>query len=203
MNTVKHLSFILTAVTLLLATGLAQAARDPADPFKGWKGENDTGEFSYDDSGDKPWQEGVTKVPALPADDDLLPVRLDTLPDGLHAYIGAGSLSLDPVDRVLRYWLVIKSPAGAYNASYVGMRCATGELKVYAYGNPHREPPLRPVNNAAWRDISHVTPNNYHREMMRTLLCSEADRPLPLQDILATLRGQRPYRDPSADNIDF
>lgn len=201
MNIMKRLVF----TTLLLALGSAQAARDrdPTDPFYDWKGENEKGVFDYDDSQDKPWQESDAKLPPLPTDADLLPLQLDTLPPNLKAYIGAGSLSFDPNDRVLRYWLVITSPAGAYNASFEGTRCETGEYKVYAFGNPRRTPSTRAASKPTWKPFDSNWRADYRAEMMRTLLCSEATRARKLDDILATLRGQRAYRDPAADNNDF
>lgn len=200
MNMTKR--FLLLA--LLLSAAGAQAQRgDPTDPFHDWKSENETGDFEYDDSQDKPWQESSAKLPPLPADSDLLPARLDTLPGNLTAHIGAKSLSFDPNDRVLRYWLVITSPSGAYNASFEGMRCETGEYKIYAYGNPRRTPPIQPVAKPVWTPLNASWRADYRSEMMRTLLCSEATRARQVSDILATLRGQQPYRNPSADNTDF
>ena len=202
------MSIRITAVPTVLALWLActatvLAARDPTDPFHDWKGENETGDFSYDDSHDKPWQEDVTKLPPLPDDADLLAARVDTLPAPLQAYIGASSLSADPKDRVLRYWLVIKSPQGAYNATFEGLRCESGEYKVYAYGNPRRKPPVQAAPQPAWKPVGIRQPGNYRPEMMLTLLCNESKRPRLVSEILATLRGQAPYRNPSADNYDY
>lgn len=204
MNTVKRPAPLAAALLILLhLAGAARAERDPTDPFKSWKGENQTGEFNYDDSQDKPWHEIAGKVPPLPADDDLLPVRVDSLTRPLQAHMGAASLSYNPQDRVLRYWLVITSPAGAYNATYEGLRCDTMEYKVYAYGNPRRTPPVQLATGTAWQKLGNIKPGTYRPEMMRTLLCNESNRPRPLRDILDTLRGNRAYRNPSADNSDF
>jgi hypothetical protein len=195
---------ILTLLALSLAcTSAAQAARDPAEPFHDWSSENETGQFSYDDSNDKPWQEDATKLPPLPEDTDLLPVQLDSLAGSLQAYIGGKSLSSDPEDRVLRFWLVIRSPAGGYNASFEGLRCEVSQYKVYAYGNPRRKPPVRLVPQATWQPVGPRRPGTYRPEMMKTLLCNESGRPRQVSDILDTLRGLAPYRNPSAENYDY
>jgi len=203
MDTFKRLSFTVPLLGLLLFAGLADAARDPAEPFYDTQSEFERGEFEYDDSQDKVWQEGAVELRSLPADEDLLPVQVDSLPPGLQANLAASSLSYNPEDRVLRYWLVITSPAGAYNATFEGMRCETAEYKVYAYGNPRRKPPVQPAPKAAWKALNANWRSDYRAELMRTLLCNESDRPRQVSEILATVRGQTPYRNPSADNTDF
>jgi hypothetical protein len=143
------------------------------------------------------------ELKSLPADEDLVLLRVDNLPAGLQAHLAASSLSFNPKDRVLRYWLVITSPAGAYNATFEGMRCDTAEYKVYAYGNPRRTPPVQPAPKAAWKAMDANWRSDYRAELMRTLLCNESGRPRQVSEILATARGHAPYRDPSADNADF
>lgn len=188
----------------LLAPGLADAARgDPTDAYEEQQGENERGVFDFDESLVTPWEESATELPPLPADDDLLAVKLDSLPSNLTAHIAAGSLQLNEGDRVLRFWLVITSPAGAYNATYEGLRCASKQYKVYAYGHPRRKPQVSPAPKSAWRSIGNIKPGTYRPEMMRTLMCNESLRPRSVRDILATLRGQAPYRNPSADNYDY
>lgn len=203
MDTFKHRTFIVSLLGLLLLAGAANAARDPTDPFHDWKSENELGEFSYDDSQDKAWQENAVELRKLPADDDLLAVQVDSLPDSLQVHLAASSLTYTPADRVLRYWVVITSPAGAYNASFEGMRCDVGEYRIYAYGNPRRTPQVQPAAKAKWQPVGEIRSGSYRPEMMRTLLCNESRRPRQVAEILATLRGHAPYRNPSADNTDF
>jgi len=51
----------------------------------------------------------------------------------LRFFIEAGSLSVGP-DGIVRYVLIARSPAGAVNVSYEGLRCETGEVRLYATG---------------------------------------------------------------------
>jgi hypothetical protein len=49
-------------------------------------------------------------------------------------YVDAGSVSVG-ADRIVRYVLVARSPAGAENVTFEGIRCP-GEYRVYAVGRP-------------------------------------------------------------------
>ena len=131
----------------------------------------DEPEFDYDSSHDKVWKEGATKLPTLPSDDSLLAVDMDGLPQGLKLYLDADELTLSDADRVLRFWVVIKSPAGAYNATYEGVRCDTSEFKIYAYGRRHSKPNVRPVPKPIWRDIGSLPGDHFRRELAEDILC--------------------------------
>ncbi|HRP76247.1 MAG TPA: CNP1-like family protein [Rhodocyclaceae bacterium] len=42
-------------------------------------------------------------------------------------------------DGVVRYVLVVRTPGGAQNVSFEGVRCATAEHRIYAFGRPDGE----------------------------------------------------------------
>lgn len=185
---------ILLFLLLVASLGAAQAARDITDPFYDDRPEDERLEYDYDSSQDKPWQESQVELPALPDDNRLLKVESELMPPGLTLYIDGGSLTLDPKDRVIRFWSVIKSRAGAYNARYEGMRCDTAQYKVYAYGNPRRaEQPVRSAPEPVWRDVPGRRSSDYHRELVDTLLC-DVKGPRPLREILDTLNGRMEYQ---------
>jgi hypothetical protein len=191
-------------VPLLLLASIVLAASDPADPFDDVLSPFESNaEFDYDDSGDQPWREGESEVPALPMDDQLLPVRLDTMPAGMQAYLSPQRLGYTDEDRVFRFWLIIKSQAGAYNATYEGLRCDVQEYRVYAYGNPRRDPPVQANRNSSWQAVRRHGAANYRWEMLATLFCDEARRPRPLRDVVATLKGHASYMSPSPDSPNY
>ena len=62
--------------------------------------------------------------------------RIDLGPDEPFEYsVDTGSVSL-AAGPVLLYTLVVRSPAGAMNVSYEGMRCRSLERRIYASGRP-------------------------------------------------------------------
>lgn len=62
-------------------------------------------------------------------------------------------------DSIVRYVVVATSSTGTVNAMYEGIRCASGEGKVYARHNP--DSGWVPVRNAEWVDLGRV-PNSKH-----------------------------------------
>jgi hypothetical protein len=196
----SHLSLPLL-LCLGFLSGPALAVFDPLDKFYG---DADRGELEgYDESQEKPWQESRIGELPMPDEQALLEVAVDRLPPGLRLYIDPASLSVDPEDGVLRFWLVARSGSGAYNATFEGFRCETGEYKVYAYGNPRREHKVRAAPKPAWRDLGKYHQLNYRKELYWTLLCS-GKGPRAVADIIATLKGQQDYLHPGEiDNSGF
>jgi hypothetical protein len=85
------------------------------------------------DNKEKPWKEIAVQLPAPPLDDNLVP--FDVGPTMTQNYtIDAKSLSVGS-DGVVRYTIVTKSPGGAKNVSYEGIRCQSKEKKLYAFGH--------------------------------------------------------------------
>lgn len=140
----------------------ALAAED-ADPYAPFRPQSD-----YREELEVPWVEMETKVKRLPRDEDLREIVLDRIPAELKLYADLENISLDERDRVLRTWLVMKSSKGAYNGTYEGYRCSTGEYKVYAHGNPQHSRPLRVVEFPRWREIRK---GSWREELARDNFC--------------------------------
>ncbi len=158
------------AILLLCLPVLALAARDVADPIGALEHQNDD---DYNEALETPWVEIETQVKEGPKDADLTPLEILHLPPGMRLYADLKHLKVDKRDYVTRLWLVIRSRAGAYNASYEGIRCATREYKVYAYYNPKRHRnPLRKVRLPRWRAIYK---NGWRAELARDVLCSDTN----------------------------
>jgi hypothetical protein len=97
------------------------------------------------------WRE--VEAPPAPAFslDGLIP--LDTPRSGLRFGVAPASVALGS-DGIVRYVVVATGPSGAVNAMYEGIRCNTGEYKVYARHNPGsgwvlaRDPQWQPLQSA-------------------------------------------------------
>ncbi len=151
--------------------GIVAADKD-ADPYYEYRDEIERGEFSYDDSQDIPWIENETEVLASPREEDLVRVAIDQMPPGMSLFIDSRRLTMNPADRVIRLWLVVRSEAGVDNGSFEGFRCATREYKVYAYSNPSRTPPVTKAKRPRWRSISRLRSSNYRLELLQDYFCS-------------------------------
>ena len=125
----------------------------------------------YDENIEVPWVEIETSVKKLPEDGDLAQLPIDRLAANnppLELLVDVKNITLSDKDYVVRSWFVVRSEQGAYNGTYEGIRCATGEYKVYAYANPTRSNPLRVVKMPKWRK---ARKGSYREEMMRGYFC--------------------------------
>lgn len=163
----------LCAVVLLSLQVVQPAiARDLIiDPYYEYRDEVERGEFQYDDSLDTPWIENETEVLAPPEDEDLVAVDIDRLPPGMRVFIDQRRITVNPEDRVVRLWLVLKSDGGAVNGSFEGFRCEGRQYKVYAYSNPARKPPVSKAKRPLWRDAGTLRAGNYRAELLNDYFC--------------------------------
>lgn len=81
-----------------------------------------------------PWVEGGYEVPAYPKQGSLISFPVGIRTDVTFSIDGQ-TLSVGQ-DGVIRYVLVAVSAQGARNVSFEGMRCETGERRLYATGRP-------------------------------------------------------------------
>ena len=147
------------------------------------------GEFRYDDSEDIPWIENETEILALPREQDLRPLAVGEMPDGLQLLVDERRIDVSPKDNVVRLWLVVRSRAGADNGSYEGYRCETGEYKVYAHANPTRKPPVTKAKRAQWRSVHAGRPGNYREILLKDYFCSIRGTRNP-QEIRQAMNGR-------------
>jgi hypothetical protein len=162
------------ALALLAALPTAGAAGDydASDPYYRQRAPNERGVFSYDDSGDTPWSEDKIRIPPPPAADASLPeVRLDSLPKGFRAFLDPTAVERNPLDNVLRYWILVRS-GGSINLSYEGANCASREVKVYAHADPRAPDGIRPVREPRWQEVGFSRRSDYRWELLDGVLCS-------------------------------
>ena len=84
--------------------------------------------FEYEFDHERPWVELQAQLPSYPKPEDLLQFDAGPASSNLH-YVDGSSISVGE-DGVVRFSLVVKSPAGAKNVSYEGIRCQTHEKRT-------------------------------------------------------------------------
>jgi len=169
---VKRIAFGLCA-GLIAASGLAQLRIDHnVDAPEQWRG-----------------TERETPLPALPRQENLVEFYVSATASN-HFFIDAASLSVGP-DRVVRYTLVVKTAGGATNISFEGIRCGSGEYKMFAMG--HSDGTWARARADDWRPIENKPMNRHHAALNREFFCPDG---LPLADaaegVDALRRGKHP-----------
>ena len=106
-------------------------------------------------------------------------------------FVDEGSVSVGD-DEVVRYTLVVRTPGGAENVTFEGLRCATGERRIYASGRKNGD--WTPMKNSAWQPIGDNTYNRPHAALAHDYFC---DGPAPPRDREHALRLLRAPRDVS------
>jgi len=127
------------------------------------------GEFDHDfDENVKPWQEIQVQLPGYPKEENLIEFVVSATNRNKH-FIDFPSVSVGD-DKVVRYTVVIHTQGGALNVSFEGMRCKTGERKIYATGRPNGE--WARNRYARWGAIKGRDANSYHRELFYSYFCA-------------------------------
>lgn len=139
------------------------------------------------------WLEGRVALPAYPKRANLVEFEVDGGAD-FRFLVDASTLSVGS-DGVVRYVLVARSPQGAENVSFEGLRCKDGEYKIYATGAAGgtwfgtREPGWRPVEQAA---------GSWHKTLARNYLCPNGE---PIRTVAEGVAALRRGGNPRAANF--
>jgi CNP1-like family len=134
---------------------------------------------------EKAFKEIEVSLPKYPQDGDLLEF-LPRRNSPNRFFIDRDSISIG-ADRVVRYSTVIKSPSGAVNTSYEGLRCKTSEYKVYAFGTDGGE--WAKVPDVQWRKILRLSPD-FRFALYKDYFCDiEAIAGRNEKDLVARLAG--------------
>lgn len=110
-------------------------------------------------------------LPPYPQDDNLQAVPIFARDTGFEYFVDLKSLSVDS-DGVTRYTMVVKSPSGASNVFYEGVRCDAGEYKTYAYGSTART--FQPLRKSEWQPILGSDTRHYQYDLAKNFLCNPA-----------------------------
>ncbi|MFC5498728.1 CNP1-like family protein [Caenimonas terrae] len=134
------------ALALAIVAGAAHAQLSDADPD---------------------WKEVEAPPPAPLRLDRLLPI--DIPESTLRFGVDPASVALTP-DGIVRYVVVATSNTGAVNAFYEGIRCSTGEVRLYARHSPDKG--WVPVKDSLWRSLSEARPSRHSLVIARTGACN-------------------------------
>ncbi|KVV34040.1 hypothetical protein WK81_31020 [Burkholderia ubonensis] len=149
----------------------------------------DDGTFVYllDRQGE--WKENkVDTLPALPTPGDLLSFNVSQNTP-LKFFVDAKSLAVG-TDGIVRYTVVVTSPAGARNVNYEGIRCDTYEWRQYAGLNSDHDGWDRTVEND-WRRIENGELNAYHAALYQDYFCANKMPQGTTQSILENIKYHR------------
>lgn len=133
------------ALALALVAGAAQAQLSTPDPD---------------------WKEMDAPQPAPLRLDRL--IRIEIPESTLRFGVDPASIALT-ADGIVRYVVVATSGSGAVNALYEGIRCSTGESRVYARHNV--DSGWVPVKDGLWRSLSEPRPSRHSLVIARNGAC--------------------------------
>lgn len=123
-------------------------------------------EANFDEK--QPWTEIQYQLPPPPDPKRLIPIDVGSLTENRFA-IDEQSVNYG-ADDVIRYTLVVTSPGGARNVSYEGMRCATAERRLYAFGRADGS--WSKARNDQWVRISENNLNRHHAALFKDYFCT-------------------------------
>lgn len=148
---------------MLLALGLLPVA---AQQHQGMQPGN-TGKSDWETEQEKrDWREADVPPPPPAGSGEMLAFFVSAASD-YRFFIDSASLALGR-DGVVRYTLIVRSPLGVESVTYEGIRCATREVKTYAYGGADRSWSVRP---GAWRRIEARSVQRWHDALWREFFC--------------------------------
>jgi hypothetical protein len=124
------------------------------------------GQFEHDFE-EKPWNELEARLPPPPKQENLLPFYVSAASNN-QFFIDGESIS-SGTDGIVRYTLIAQSPTGVRNISFEGMRCATSELKRYAFGR--EDGSWGRARNVQWMPIQYKDSNRQHHMLFDDFLC--------------------------------
>ncbi len=128
-------------------------------------GQTPTSDWERQQEGKLP-PEAAAPLPPYPPRGELLGFSVAASRE-FRFFIDAGSLSVGS-DGVVRYVLIARSDSGVDNVSFEGMRCASGEVRIYAVGRDGRwsgQP-------GAWRPIQ-LGVQRWHDALYREYFCRQ------------------------------
>lgn len=184
----KLFGILLFAVMTSSGFGGAYAA-DSGSPISANKG--DSNFYNPHDTfnpnvEDYVWEEGQTKIPPFPEDENLIEFRV-TRPSAAFSYfIDANSLSYTKADGIVRYTVVIRSKTGAKNVAFEGIRCSTKEYKTYAFGNGKGE--FVKPRKLVWKGIMANNYTRYRKDLSDFYFCNIHILDLSAEKILAEMK---------------
>ena len=139
------------------------------------------------------WKELKTPLPPWPKDGDLAKLEVSEASNSLTFLVDTKNLSIGK-DQVIRYTLVVRSPSGAENVSFEGIRCTlNGDYRIYAYGSGNQ---FKPAAETDWLSISKSGPQSYRDDLWRYHFCvRRSTTPRPQKEMIYSLTSGVAGRD--------
>ena len=122
-------------------------------------------------------------LPAYPRERDLIEFFVAATSD-FRFFIDPPSISVTEGSEV-RYTLVARSSAGAQNVTYEGMRCNSGEVRLYAVGRDGGWG----GRQGEWRPIEPRSVQRWHNALYREYFCPQREPIASAQEGVQALRS--------------
>ncbi|MDR2165720.1 MAG: CNP1-like family protein [Zoogloeaceae bacterium] len=113
------------------------------------------------------WKENEVELPPYPKDEDLARFYVSATARN-RFFVDLAHLSVGS-DGVVRYTLVIVSPAGVRNVTREGMRCQTAERRIYASGR--LDGVWSKTRGERWFPVREATANRHHAALYSEFFC--------------------------------
>jgi hypothetical protein len=133
---------------------------------------------------DPNWQEGAYEMPAAPSNATLHGFFVSAASPN-QFLLDTESLTVGE-DGVVRYVLVVRTPGGAENVTFEGIRCDVGGWRIYASGRATGE--WSPARDIGWQPITDTDYNRSRSALAKEFFC---DGPAPPRDRDEVLRRVR------------
>lgn len=138
---------------------------------------------------DPDWTEAEAPPPPALRIDGLIP--LDVPGTSLRFGVDPASITVGS-DDVVRYVVVATSPSGTANGIYEGIRCSSGEVKVYARHTPGSG--WVPARNSDWTPLHQTSNSRYSLHIARSGVCMGHAPNGPAVQIARDLRAPPQHR---------
>lgn len=178
--------------SLILFLALTVLPAHAADNPLIWGENANWSEFEYEFDDTAKWSELQHQLPPYPKPDNFIAIPMGGRSSN-EFFVDYASVSAG-ADGVVRYSMVIRSPAGAETVSFEGMRCETGERKLYAFGHANDRGGEWSRNRyAKWEPIQGRSLNDFRRELFYHYFCT-VEGAARLPDIQRNLKSGGFYR---------
>lgn len=144
---------------------------------------------------DPNWQEEDYVLPPAPADASLRAFFVSSASPN-RFFVDERSVSVGR-DGVVRYVLVVRTPGGAENVTFEGIRCATGERRIYASGRTGGE--WAPMKVSEWQPIGDNSYNRPRAALAYDYFCDGPAAPRDRNHALRRLQGERDPGEPGGN----
>jgi hypothetical protein len=136
---------------------------------------------------EKEFVEIVPVMPEAPKPENLTSFYVSPATN-FRFFVDTHSISIGK-DGVVHYTLIARSPEGANNISFEGMRCSNRTYKVYAYLGANDT--FRPRTDPQWARIDEAEANRQRASLYKDYICPSGV-PLRVNDVVLALKSN-PY----------